>query len=95
MSNLREIPASELQAELNRRAAEAEAERQRETEAHRALVEKHIDVLLEFRPKHGRTSCSDENPSNPQRCYRCDLLEIKRSGYWSNLVVGLDLHYGE
>lgn len=42
-----------------------------------ALIVKHIDVLLELRPVHDRTSCSDEDPNNERRCGRCALLYIK------------------
>ena len=93
MTDLKEIPSYELQAELKRRSDEAERERLRKEEEHREKVVKHIDAILDFYPEHGRTSCSDEHPDNPGRCFRCDLLQIKHEGYWSNLSVSLDLCY--
>lgn len=93
MTDLKDLPSHELQAELKRRADDAEREHQRKAEERRQLVVKHIDALLELQPEHGRTSCSDENPGNPGRCFRCDLLQIKHEGHWSYPEINIEFRY--
>lgn len=83
-----EITTADLEAELKRRREEAariEAERRYQAGI---LVMEHIDALIALTP-HGRTSCSDENPSNGigsgdhgARCRRCLLLDAKEQGWW-------------
>jgi len=85
MDNLKNLSTADLKAELERREQEAAeaalAARLRKNQA----VFAHKDVLLSLMT-HGRTSCSDENPSNGSldpgngrtapRCYKCALLNL-------------------
>ena len=86
MTDLTKMTDEELLA-LQR---DAQAERNKRAEERRLSVEQgvfdRLDAYLEV-IGHGRTSCSDEDPSNAYpndhgvpRCVRCALLYAKRNG---------------
>ena len=82
---LTEATDQELQAELDTLKAEIKirddvrrAAKHKQAMEQASLVLKHVDALLELVPKHGPTSCSDEDPCNAERpCTRCQLLDVK------------------
>lgn len=75
------ISDKELNEELARRKKEAAIAEAARSKAAAELLHAHVDALLAVVPKHSRTSCSDENPSNTDRdCVRCQLLDIQSSG---------------
>lgn len=82
--NPKEIPTPILQAELNRRNEEAAGKVRAAKQEQCEVWLSQIDTILAFYPKHGRTSCSDEQPYNQDRCNRCTLLEMKANGHWDS-----------
>lgn len=60
---------------------------------HEMFIIQNIDALLALKPTHGRTGCSDADPSNygRARCARCALLHIKDTGNVSNVTVTVDV----
>lgn len=96
--DISKISDKELVEELKRREEEKAKQKKAELQKRYDFVTEHVDLLLELTPKHGRTSCSDENPCNGlytpsrlPRCNRCALLQIKQEGYNDALVVDIDL----
>ena len=86
VASLMSFSESELQAELQRRRDEQEAESDRLAKLRAEFLYGKIDLLLELVPEHTpgeyRSQCDDKNPRNPGVCQRCALLEIKDQGYW-------------
>lgn len=89
---LDQVPTDELVAEINRRAAKAKLEKEKEQDARKNKYWKLFgeldakvtvrDVINVLAPSHGRTSCSDAERQNGfsggdiPRCTRCGLLDI-------------------
>lgn len=89
-TQLSKFTDEELQLEIESRKTARLADAIRRAQVfslHLQDVPELVDILA---PRHGRTSCSDENISNglcsngsdsPPRCYRCALLEVARGPY--------------
>ena len=89
MEALNRFSTTELQAEVARRA-QAEQSRlyderlKRWTAIHAILTQEVVDAFV---PRHGRTSCSDDDTQNSlhtdagaPRCNRCAFLDLLRGG---------------
>ena len=83
---LRAYTDSQLEQEL---ALRKEIQRQQEIAARvkRAsfLFDK-VPLLLAIVAEHDRTTCSDKNLQNPERCLRCFLVETNMRSYWDEDV---------
>lgn len=93
--NLDTVSNQELEQELARRRAAEELRLREERQQRLKEIIENKEVLLKF-IKHGRTSCSDENPINglfsgdyAPRCNRCALLEL--SDHHSDIEIDVDL----
>jgi len=96
MSELGKLTDEELSVESNKLENEKIRRDNIEIEKWNDILEKHVKAvsdningLLACVPQHDRTSCSDENPNNTERCVRCDLLNIKNSGYNSDVCIDI------
>ena len=72
----------QLTSETNRRIEiQKERERQERKERNQVVLD-NIDVFLKLKPRHSRSSCSDEHLNNARHgCTRCMLLVAKRDQY--------------
>lgn len=80
--NLDQFSDVELVKELERRK---EIKRQEELSRRQQNADfwiSKVDLLLELIPNHCRTSCSDTNAINDERCTRCYLLCAKSCNFW-------------
>jgi hypothetical protein len=83
-AKLVDYTTAELEAEIKeRREFEARAREKARRERAEILLTK-VDALLEIVPEHSRTSCSDEQYHNMDRCTRCFLLDVKVCGFWDS-----------
>ena len=85
--DITQFSKQQLEQELARREEAARQEALSLREQGFAMLLKHREALLELIP-HGRSSCSDADPSNGlysasygPRCARCGLLELDEYSY--------------
>ena len=90
---LSEASVQELQAEIARRVEQERFAAEQRRAKRAELILANSDTLLQF-VQHSRSSCSDENTINAERCNRCALLEAKTYGAFcgdSNFSVTISL----
>lgn len=89
MTTIENASTEELRAALAERERAEQMVRAAEEDRLRRVVEENVGVFLALFPTHGRTSCSDESPTNAgrARCSRCLLLHVQHHGYMPDDVI--------
>lgn len=79
INSLSKEELAKLQADISKRQQEIHDEELRQRSEKAAIKMKQIrevkEAILSLF-EHSRTSCSDENPSNSDRCSKCALMEL-------------------
>lgn len=84
----RQIKALSIEAAY--RAKKKEAARQADLDAQGELVAQHADTLLFF-AKHSYTNCTDEDRRHDRGCPRCEIIQAKFRGHFSDYELKLIL----